>query len=404
LAEKLGHQALWVYSAINHGWHQVSAGALTEGLGLLERAWQTADRINRTTEAYRATSFAGNRYFLLDDPKAAAACYARELAKPRLVAALTRRLALISSQAVLSAVTGDLVTARTLLDQVDPHTFPQDSAMLAEPMLAFWSGDWDAAEAIWSEQRDRYQRVGNRWGVADYACWLARLRQVRGDLVGASQLFTDALSIAVEGPIIPIELKTRTALAHIAVELHDAAAARAHLRRCYDLMAGGENWRGLLGRVALAEGEVLMASGDQHRAEEAFARAVEIFQQHDLVWDTAEAYLTWSRITGAKGFEKRQRALDIYQLHEAGTAWIQRALPSHSRARRDRVYPDGLSQREVQVVRLVAAGMTNREIAATLVISRNTVERHVNHILMKTGSVNRTQVAAYAHRHSLITE
>ncbi|HEY3061640.1 MAG TPA: LuxR C-terminal-related transcriptional regulator, partial [Chloroflexota bacterium] len=64
--------------------------------------------------------------------------------------------------------------------------------------------------------------------------------------------------------------------------------------------------------------------------------------------------------------------------------------------------PDGLSEREVQVVRLIAAGRSNREIAQALVISRNTVERHVNHILAKTGATNRTQVAGYAHRHRLI--
>jgi DNA-binding CsgD family transcriptional regulator/tetratricopeptide (TPR) repeat protein len=65
-------------------------------------------------------------------------------------------------------------------------------------------------------------------------------------------------------------------------------------------------------------------------------------------------------------------------------------------------YPDGLSQREVEVLRLVAAGKGNQEIADWLVISRFTVVRHINHILAKTGCANRTEATSYAHRHGLV--
>ena len=61
-------------------------------------------------------------------------------------------------------------------------------------------------------------------------------------------------------------------------------------------------------------------------------------------------------------------------------------------------YPDGLSEREVEVLRLVALGKTNSQIADELVISVNTVQRHVGNILTKTGQANRTQAASYAHR------
>ena len=64
-------------------------------------------------------------------------------------------------------------------------------------------------------------------------------------------------------------------------------------------------------------------------------------------------------------------------------------------------YPAGLSEREVEVLRLVAAGRTNEEIAATLSISRHTVIHHVTHILTKTQSDNRVAAAAYALRHNL---
>ena len=65
---------------------------------------------------------------------------------------------------------------------------------------------------------------------------------------------------------------------------------------------------------------------------------------------------------------------------------------------------DDLSQREVEVLRLLAAGRSNRDIAEALYISLNTVATHVRNILTKTGTANRTEAAAYALRHGLRAE
>jgi DNA-binding NarL/FixJ family response regulator len=62
---------------------------------------------------------------------------------------------------------------------------------------------------------------------------------------------------------------------------------------------------------------------------------------------------------------------------------------------------DTLSPREVEVLRLIAAGKSNRDIADALFISLNTVATHVRNILTKTGCANRTEAAAYALRHGL---
>jgi DNA-binding NarL/FixJ family response regulator len=64
--------------------------------------------------------------------------------------------------------------------------------------------------------------------------------------------------------------------------------------------------------------------------------------------------------------------------------------------------PDGLSAREVEVLRLVAHGSSNREIGEALHISQNTVANHVRAILQKTGCANRTEAAAYAARRQLL--
>ena len=61
----------------------------------------------------------------------------------------------------------------------------------------------------------------------------------------------------------------------------------------------------------------------------------------------------------------------------------------------------GLSARESEVLRLIAAGRTNREIADALFLSERTIEVHVRHILTKTDTANRTEAAAFALRHGL---
>ena len=64
--------------------------------------------------------------------------------------------------------------------------------------------------------------------------------------------------------------------------------------------------------------------------------------------------------------------------------------------------PDGLSVREIQVLRLISVGKSNPEIGNELVISTRTVANHVASILNKTNTVNRTEAAAYPTRQGLV--
>jgi DNA-binding NarL/FixJ family response regulator len=78
----------------------------------------------------------------------------------------------------------------------------------------------------------------------------------------------------------------------------------------------------------------------------------------------------------------------------AATGGAPDAIPS-------RPLPDGLTPREAEVLALIAAGRTNAQIAAALVVSLSTVKTHVNNIFAKTGAGDRAQAVRYAYGHGL---
>ena len=66
--------------------------------------------------------------------------------------------------------------------------------------------------------------------------------------------------------------------------------------------------------------------------------------------------------------------------------------------------PSGLTGREVEILRLAARGLTNKDIAAVLVISPKTVANHIEHIYAKIGASTRAMAGLYAMKHGLLPE
>jgi pimeloyl-ACP methyl ester carboxylesterase/DNA-binding CsgD family transcriptional regulator len=85
-----------------------------------------------------------------------------------------------------------------------------------------------------------------------------------------------------------------------------------------------------------------------------------------------------------------------------GNTGTMHELAMALRSTAPRVHPDGLTKREVEVLRLVAAGRSSREISELLVLSVRTVERHIANIYLKTETHGRAQITAYAMRHGLV--
>ena len=99
-----------------------------------------------------------------------------------------------------------------------------------------------------------------------------------------------------------------------------------------------------------------------------------------------------------------QREVRAGRLDGDAAAAVLEAAGAGRPRRRDNLRPGGLSEREVEVARLVASGCSNPEIAERLVISRRTAEHHVQHIYAKVGVSSRAGLALFAHEHGLIAE
>ncbi len=155
----------------------------------------------------------------------------------------------------------------------------------------------------------------------------------------------------------------------------------------------------------------LLAStlGDHNRGVEHFEQALAVNSEMGATTWLAHTLYAYGRTLRMRGgSDDAVRASEL--LSEAATlaerigmpTLLSRASALGARIERARTPPDDLSWREVDILRLVAAGRSNREIGEELCISGHTVANHVRSILRKTGAVNRTEAAGYAYRHALV--
>ena len=120
----------------------------------------------------------------------------------------------------------------------------------------------------------------------------------------------------------------------------------------------------------------------------------------DALHAGARSYLTKDadRTHIAQALRAAAGGLTVFDPRAHATLLAAMAAPAKPEAAAVPAAPDGLTQREVEILGLIARGLTNPEIAAKLFLSNHTIKTHINRIFAKTGSRDRAAAIGYAHR------
>ena len=151
-----------------------------------------------------------------------------------------------------------------------------------------------------------------------------------------------------------------------------------------------------------------MGNLDEARAhfEDAIAFCRKASYRTELAWSLCD----YAELRQEQG-ERREASTLLEEALSISTELGMRPLMEKATSLREKIesqptkspaYPQGLTEREVEVLRLVAAGRSNPEIAEELFISPRTVTTHVSNILNKTNSANRAEASTFASQHGLL--
>ena len=199
--------------------------------------------------------------------------------------------------------------------------------------------------------------------------------------------------------------RSKLLAAHVEIALAAGDVQAAHAAA--DELAGlaGDLGGPLLGAVAAhAQGAVLLGEGDTRAGLQALRHAWTAWQDLEVPYEAARVRVLIGQACRQLGDH------DSAEMELDAARWVFRQLeagPDLSRVESLTRKPGaraagGLTARELQLLRLVAAGQSNRSIAAELFLSERTVERHVSNILTKLGVSSRAAATAYAYQHQLI--
>jgi len=228
---------------------------------------------------------------------------------------------------------------------------------------------------------------------------LALLRFAQGDAGAAAAAIRRALGETSERP-------QRARLLPAYVEIMLAVGGRDEARDAGNELEqiAHERENGMLGAMAAhARGTVDLAGGDARAALVPLRHAARVWQQLGAPYEAARARALVGlacRALGddeAAGFEL-EAARGVFAALGAAPDLARVESLTQPEAPAD---AHGLTPRELQVLRLVAAGKSNREIASELVLSEHTVARHVQNIFAKLGVSSRTAASAFAFAHKL---
>jgi DNA-binding CsgD family transcriptional regulator len=277
----------------------------------------------------------------------------------------------------------------------------------SEELVSF---DPMAAASAYYEAGEIRRRTGNDPGAEEA---FARARELGFDPQpghallrlgqGKVEAAQTSLRLAVAGGEGNSLRRARLLMAQVDVALaaHDPETARA-ARDALALIAADSGRPALAAAAASADAALRLAEGDVSTALESSRRAGSIWQELKLPYEAAFAHLTYGLALRASGDEEDARS----ELRAALATFERLGASPDARRVADllgvgRGLPRGLSEREAEVLRLLATGKTNREIAAALVISEHTVARHLQNMFVKLGVSSRSAATAFAFEHDL---
>ena len=227
---------------------------------------------------------------------------------------------------------------------------------------------------------------------------LALLRLAQGKIEAARTGLRLTLGVEHQRPRRSRILAAQVEVALAAGDLDEARAAVDEL----ETMARDAGTPAFAASAATAAGALHLASGEVDEALDRLREACTAWQQLKLPYETARARVLYAQAIRAGGDEEGARlelraALAAFErLGARPDADVVSRLMSGPEA-----LPAGLTPREGEVLRLVADGRTNRDIAVELVISEHTVARHLQNIFAKIDVSSRSAATAWAFEHGL---
>jgi DNA-binding CsgD family transcriptional regulator len=247
----------------------------------------------------------------------------------------------------------------------------------------------------------RLLEAGEYYGRASDHGWepvpgLAQLRLAQGDIGAAAAMIRRAATERVE----PVHRATiLPAYIDIMLADEDLDAARLACDQLDEIVAGLDS-ESLRASADFARGCVAQAEGDYPTALAAARRAWLGCLELDFPYEAARARLLLAQACQGAGDEESAR-LEARAAHDVFASLGATRDVAMANGLLAREPDSALSRRELEVLRLVASGRTNKEIGDTLVISQHTVARHLQNIYLKIGVSSRAAAAVFASDHDL---
>ena len=270
-------------------------------------------------------------------------------------------------------------------------------------------GEWAGAESLLVESFDLFRDLGDPWGAALVRCQQGVVAQAQGNHDHAAACFDEALGVFRERQDWRYVAATLGHLGKLALARGDERGARMAYREALALSTElgdktGIAWEvmGMAG-VAGLEGQAeqaarLLGAAEALRDQIGARLAPYEWAIHDRIQATVRQALGPSAFAAAWA---RGGALSVADAIAEAMAIADGAMQASRRPADGPNSAAGLTRRELEVLRLLAAGRSDKEIAATLFVSRRTAATHVAGIFRKLDVASRAAAAAYAVRHGL---